>query len=174
MDFGILANMKFRNRPLLLLDANMLIGICHGGGQFRDVEQIMRRGKEPMISSTASVADFIKIEAFNAERREFEANKVHSFLKEVEKSENGFFVEIKTKIREELADNRAKYLDYLSKPHRNMLLKFKELSGTDIALLVTAIFIGNNDIKIILWSSDKKLVEAAEALEVATKYHENW
>lgn len=155
----------------ILLDANVLIGISRVEERYRDIDQLARNWKRRPTTSAVFVADFIKIEAFNAERNHYLTSKVRAFLKEVEDSANGFYVEVKTPIKKIAAEKRTQYLDQFPKKDRHVLLEnYKDLSGTDICLLVMSVHMRDNSVQVTLGSSDKRLVAAAEALEVNAKY----
>lgn len=167
MDFTSPINLS-RFKPILL-DANVLLGVAHSGEGFQEVDQLMRRWGRIKTSYGAFVTDFIVHEAISAEKQKYETKRVRYFLKEVEKSRDGFYIEVRTPIRKVMADKRGQYLNLLSKRDRHIILKgYPELSGTDISLLVVSVHMHSNGAEVTLASLDKKLVEAAETLNIAT------
>jgi hypothetical protein len=160
---------KIRDYKPILLDANVLMSIARSVEQFPAVSQLIRNWKNMRTTSAAFIADFIRLEALNAERWSRETSCVRRFLKEVEESKEGFYVEMRTPIKEVVADSRSRYLDLLPKRDRRILMQgYPQLSGTDISLLIMAIFMRNAGSRVHLASIDKELIGAAKALGVST------
>jgi hypothetical protein len=152
------------NYSPLLIDSNVLIGISHEEIQFRNIRCAIENWRKLNASSAIFVPDFIKIEAFNAERYHYSSCTIRKWLKKTENSPDGFYVELKTPVSSIQADQRAILLDLFPRRERLILRNYPELSGTDISLLAVYYYMFKNGIKATLYSMDKKMMSAAEEL----------
>lgn len=147
------------------MDSSILLNIFYEPFYQRSLEPIillLSEWRKRKFNELICIPDFIELEAMNAERLCHRDSKVRRFLKQVKTSELGFFLELRTPIRQVKAENRSLYLDLLPKKLRSIIIKnYKELSGTDIAILVTALFLANHTIPTSIASLDKTLLQAA-------------
>jgi len=156
---------------IFLLDANVLKAIAYrDDDRTRFVQPLARLMTERNegLRGVCGVADFVKIECFNMERHVLGGGvKIRRFLKAVENDADGFYVEFRTPIRRVHADDRKRFLNFLPRRERRILLKKCEyLSGTDMLLLVLAVFLKVSGISVVVASFDKDVAEASEELGV--------
>jgi len=118
-------------------------------------------------SRVCVVCDFIKIECFNVERTLFRDVKIRRFLKGLAKCDKAFYVELKTPIKKFSADDRKRLLDLFPRKYRHVLIKkYGDLSGTDVCLLLVALYLKSHGISVSIATRDRILAEASEELEI--------
>lgn len=124
-----------------------------------------KRARPPKIGC---IPDFIALESGNAERLEYGDTRVRKFLKDLTKRRTGLYTDLRTPIRRVKADHRSTYLNGLPKRYRHLIIKhYQDLSGTDIALIITAQFLYcQHETSIAITSCDGTLLRAAEEIEV--------
>jgi hypothetical protein len=121
------------------------------------------------LSEVPYIPDFIELEAINTERFHYKNRKVRRFLRNVHANKLEFYIELKTPIKHIKAENRSTYLDLLPKSVRHTIIKnYGELSGTDMAILVTALFLTDHHVRTAIASVDRTLLQAANELGIAT------
>lgn len=109
--------------------------------------KIMYNWKKLGKSAACCICDFIKLECLNVERYIFRNSKIRKLLKDISRSNNGFYIEIKTPIKKTSAAHRKKLLNLFPRSYRHMLIKeYEKLSGTDICLLLMAYYLTINKI----------------------------
>ena len=151
-----------RGFRVLLLDANVLKDAAEGSAEAGFLRDLMMGCVEVHPGAVCCVPDFVRLEAFNMERYLFGSCSVRRFLRDVEKSRGGLYVEFKTPVRRVPADNRKIVLDVFPKEARRVLIReFPELSGTDCSLLLLAYVLRDCEVTVLLVSRDGVLGEAA-------------
>jgi len=115
------------------------------------------------------IPDFIRIECFNMERHKLGDSRIRHFLKDVEESEEGLYIELKTPIKGFSADDRRRLLNLFPKRYRHPLIKrYTELSGTDVSLLFIALLMASYGLSVTIASFDNLLTDAAEDFGIGT------
>ena len=152
---------------LFILDANILISLsCTDDLRLEPIRRLLEEWKHIRASGVCCIPDFIMHEAFNAEKHEAGSGNVRAFLSEVEHSEKAFFLYLKTPVRHVRADRRAKFIDYLPKRDRRVILAYYSSgeSGTDQALLALASILRMHGLSIVLVSKDEKMRLTAQEM----------
>jgi len=161
---------SLRNYEIIFVDSSVLLHMFYESFYQKKLETIVllfSEWRKRRFSEILCVPDFIELEAMNAERFYYGNRKVRRFLKNLKASELGFYIELRTPIKRVKAENRSIYLDLLSKKFRHIIIKkYKELSGTDIAMLVSALFLNKHKIATAIVSFDRTLLQAAEELGI--------
>ena len=150
----------FSAMKLFILDANILISLsCADDLRLEPVRRLLEEWKHIRPSGVCCIPDFIMLEAFNAEKREAGSGNVKAFIDEAERSETAFFLQLKTPVRSIRADRRAKFIDYLPKRDRRVILAYYSSgeSGTDQALLALSSILRMHGLSIVLVSKDEKM-----------------
>ena len=150
----------FSAMKLFILDANILISLsCTDDLWLDPIRRLLEEWRRIRASGVCCIPDFIMHEAFNAEKYEAAGGNVKAFIDEAERSEAAFFLYLKTPVRGVRADRRAKFIDYLPKRDRRVILAYYpgEESGTDQALLALASILRMHGLSIVLVSKDEKM-----------------
>ena len=154
---------------LFILDANILISLsCADDLRLEPVRRLLEEWKHIRPSGVCCIPDFIMLETFNAEKCEVGSGNVKAFIGEAERSETAFFLQLKTPVRGVRADRRAKFIDYLPKRDRRVILAYypSEESGTDQALLALASILRMHGLSIVLVSKDEKMRLTAREMDL--------
>jgi len=154
----------------ILLDTNVLNRIAYEGCRLlQPLINLMYNWRTVKPTAVCCVCDFIRIESLNVERWEFGDTRVRRLLKEVAENENGLYVELKTPIKEVIADQRKRFIDLFPKAYRHVLIKkYGDLSGTDVCLLIIALYLAMYGASASIATFDKTLLMACDEFGIKT------
>jgi len=161
----------FSGMRLFILDANILLSLASGrDGDLDPIRRILERWKSIKSFGVCCVPDFVMLEALNAKKYmiDDENVKVKEFMEKIEHSEEAFYIYLKTPVKGIRADSRAKFINYLPKRDRRVILSYysDEKSGTDQAVLTLASILKSHGLSVVVVSKDEKLRTAAEEMNL--------
>ena len=165
--------MRYGIDEIVLFDTSTLLGMLYKCPEkLRPLILFFsKRGPIRQKSKIGCIPDFIALESKNAEKLEYRDSRVRKFLKNLTRSRTGLYIELSTPIRRVRADHRSRYLNSLPKACRHLIIKdYPDLSGTDIALIVTGRFLYQHGIPTAITTRDGTLLQAAEEFEIIP-YH---